>query len=1037
MTRGIVSYPVRRTNVFRSILSVLALLAIVVTIPVLLAVVGGWPLAIVGYRGVARAASVHAPVDPRLVTDWLFRCALIMAWISWVWMTVCIALELRSWATGRSPVRLPASRATQSVAAFLVGTALALSAVGTKASPAKAPPNTRASAVGPPAAGLKVIDDWMLVGTTQHWNESTGRYAFDSQATPTDRSDDRLVLPGDSASEEALRPGDASSRSSSSAIADDGYDGSAPDIERLFLVTAGDPSSTPAPPPDPTPSHGHMPAAGSPSRHRVGPRETLWSIAADQLGSSLRWRELADLNYGIRQADGGALTTAHWVTTGWLLQLPAAHSGDPLDAHQPNAHQRNTHRGLLSASEGAAVVSVGRSGPAGFEPPPRIDAPAMEDEPIDSGHDGGHLGGAPLVPVGGSVVGAGVVSILERMRRVQQRYRSSGRLIKLPDQTRATIEQRLRIGDGTEIVSTIDSSLRLMNKQWHDALGDISVVRGVRVFDDFIELVVDGLDGSMRLPDHVVAGDDGSSLLIDRSLPLRRSPSARRLQTERSPAPLLVTAGRGTDDTVMVNLESLGSLVVQGDDEGCDAVVRALALELATSYWAGQFDLVVVGFGTELERFSRVRSTTDAQLLVRTLCHRRIAAHQALEATGYRSFGEGRSLTDSDRWDPIVVICGSSVERADMIDLLDVGSDPSAGMAVVTIGPREDGTDSVSLNASQPSSSLELLGSVVFPHMIQSEEVAQVTALLDTAESRESVHSSDEPYVHLSVPVPGWTIDPSSTSASTSVRLRQPSGIGIADTETSDGAGESALVEVNVLGTIEIIGADREFTRAWAKELVVYLAMHPKGVTNEVWATALWPDRVMAPSSLHSTASVARRALGRSPDGIDHLPRSHGRLALSPTVVTDWDRFVALADSSAVDQWRSALELVRGRPFEGLRSSDWPILEGIGPAIEAAVVDLSGRLAGSYLAAGDPTGAEWSARRGLLVSPYDERLYRMLLRAADLAGNPAGVEAVMAELVRLVADDVEPFDSVHPSTIDLYRSLTRRKSGTPPAQRRG
>jgi hypothetical protein len=34
----------------------------------------------------------------------------------------------------------------------------------------------------------------------------------------------------------------------------------------------------------------------------------------------------------------------------------------------------------------------------------------------------------------------------------------------------------------------------------------------------------------------------------------------------------------------------------------------------------------------------------------------------------------------------------------------------------------------------------------------------------------------------------------------------------------------------------------------------------------------------------------------------------------------------------------------------------------------------------------------------------------------------------MAELVRLVADDVEPYDSVHPETMGLYRSLTRRRS---------
>jgi hypothetical protein len=55
----------------------------------------------------------------------------------------------------------------------------------------------------------------------------------------------------------------------------------------------------------------------------------------------------------------------------------------------------------------------------------------------------------------------------------------------------------------------------------------------------------------------------------------------------------------------------------------------------------------------------------------------------------------------------------------------------------------------------------------------------------------------------------------------------------------------------------------------------------------------------------------------------------------------------------------------------------------------------------------------------------------MLLRAADLSGNPAGVEAVMGELIKLVADDVEPFDSIHPATIDLYRSLSRRKRPDP------
>ena len=233
-------------------------------------------------------------------------------------------------------------------------------------------------------------------------------------------------------------------------------------------------------------------------------------------------------------------------------------------------------------------------------------------------------------------------------------------------------------------------------------------------------------------------------------------------------------------------------------------------------------------------------------------------------------------------------------------------------------------------------------------------------------------------------------------------------------------------VFVRVLGQVEITGAARNFTRAWAIELIVYLAVHPGGVSNEQWATALWPDRTMAPASLHSTASAARRSLGTSASGDDHLPRSRGRLALGPHVRTDWDKFVDLSRSSHPTAWREALELVVGRPFDGLRSPDWVVLEGILATVEASVVDLACRYAHYCLESLDPGAAEWAARQGLRVSPYDERLYRVLLNASDVAGNPAGVESTMAELVHLVADDVEPFDAVHPETLALYRQLSRR-----------
>jgi hypothetical protein len=145
-------------------------------------------------------------------------------------------------------------------------------------------------------------------------------------------------------------------------------------------------------------------------------------------------------------------------------------------------------------------------------------------------------------------------------------------------------------------------------------------------------------------------------------------------------------------------------------------------------------------------------------------------------------------------------------------------------------------------------------------------------------------------------------------------------------------------------------------------------------------------------------------------------------------VKTDWDGFVRLSRLTQPQEWRSALELVRGRPFEGVRVPDWALLEGITATIEAVVVDVSCRYAELCLSNSNPAEAEWAARQGLRVSAYDERLYRVLMRAADVAGNPAGVESVMSELTHLVADDIEPFDAVHPETLELYRSLSRRSS---------
>ena len=235
-------------------------------------------------------------------------------------------------------------------------------------------------------------------------------------------------------------------------------------------------------------------------------------------------------------------------------------------------------------------------------------------------------------------------------------------------------------------------------------------------------------------------------------------------------------------------------------------------------------------------------------------------------------------------------------------------------------------------------------------------------------------------------------------------------------------------VDVAVLGPVQIHGAALPFGRSAARELVVYLALHRQGARNDTWAEALWPTRPVSPSTVHSTAS----------DGVEHLPRGGRLLRLGDSVGTDVERFAALASGSDPRGWRDALGLVRGAPFDGLRLSDWTIFDGTHAQLESMVVLTALKGAGHALEQGDGAEAEWMIRQALPVSPYDERLYRVLLRAAEVQGNRVRLRSTLTELLSMVAESEDssggggtphPSSTVHPRTRGLYLALARGPAG--------
>lgn len=242
-------------------------------------------------------------------------------------------------------------------------------------------------------------------------------------------------------------------------------------------------------------------------------------------------------------------------------------------------------------------------------------------------------------------------------------------------------------------------------------------------------------------------------------------------------------------------------------------------------------------------------------------------------------------------------------------------------------------------------------------------------------------------------------------------------------------AAPRAPVEVSVLGPIEIRGADEELARhPRLTELVVYLAMHPRGSTSGTWSTALWPDRRVPLQTIANRLSEARRALGFAADHQARLRKVADRHLLVE-VATDWERFLRLvAEGTGPAEWHLALELVRGRPFADLHQGQWVALEGFEGEVDSAIVECALRTGEHSLAADDPVTAGWAAHQALRASPWDERLYRLLMRAADAAGNRAGVETAMRTLALVLEIDGDPLQGVHPETAALYARLVGRRA---------
>ncbi len=959
-------------RLLRSGVAAIALAAIAVGVPAALATWGRWPI-----RGLPTAEQLRE-LPTTLVSDTaVFAILTVTAWFLWALFMVSVVIETKAELTGRESAAWMVPVAIRRPASVLVAAVLmTVSVLGPSQRSSAAPLTTVME--GPAAVPSPVGD--------------ATRPSMGSSASVT------TTLSAEVLPDVEVRRGDNPWDLATTYLGDpmrwrelwelnrgvpqpDGMAWTVPDvIEPGWRLRM--------------PADARLPAVDVPSTYTVVPGDTLSEIALDHLGAIDRYPEIFERNVGRPQPDGETLTNPDHIEPGWQLELadspPTAPEPVPPVAIDVPAPPTSVPEGPVTTAPPATPQSTTATSAS---PSPTSTSTSTEDGSRQ----------LPVGLIGGGTATAGLLVLLERRRRAALRRRATGTQPAPLRPDLDTAERELRAGAATGRSVHVDAALRAIAGTDRDAL---TVIRLVLVDDDHVRI---DLDEDREAPDGF------------RSVDARTWETAVSVEvleelgaSQPAPLPALCAIGTAMDGTeLLIDLERDPVTFIEAPDEVRTEMLNAVAAAALTAPWSTHPRVVGVGL-TDRAGLGLESQTTLADALAAVTSTRVGRDGNVLQLR----------LAEPESWEPTIVLSAVPPDAADAATLDALSRQRHSAVAVVC--PPHPGIASARRMQGTPGGEIAIDDSTpeASPSRLSDGDLGRIGDLLVSATS---------------------FVEPerATGAVNASVDLREE------PTESPPVSLEMLRTELDVV--IKVLGE----VEAWrisphsddgrivvakqrALEAIAYVALRQSSVDREDVQAALWPDGTNSAKTFSNAIWEARRVLGVDASGEDLLPdATEGRYTMSARVGTDYGLFCDLvAGAAELDPEQSATSLmealgfIRGEPFIGVgRSYAW-----VGPhrgMIAVQVLDAAERLAELRLASGDWRGAEWAARQGVLAMPCDERMYRLLMRAAHLAGNTTGVHRAFNELCDAVADPdggAEPDDTVHPETVALLEQLTSSPS---------
>jgi LysM repeat protein len=719
----------------RGLLALLLLLAVLVGIPLALATVGGNPLPSSLPSVDDVTDTLTSPDDGHLFLDAL----LIVGWLAWGFFALCVLVEFGAQLRGIQAPRLRGLGLQQTAARTLVTAVIALFI----ASPIAA---NAATLDGVDAAPVTSVSQTVASPPTA---QAPAAPEAEPAAATTAATRTHQVQTGEtlwSIAEQELGDG---MRWPEIAVANLGVaqaDGHA--LSDSHWVNPGWTLAIPGAP-------AAQPAS---TTYTVQPGDTLSEIAQQELGSADRVEEIVAASSTIEQPGGARLTDPNVLGVGWTLEVPrsaptAETAPQPAPAAEatpvPEAAPAPAATPETSPAPAAEAVPAPTAGnePAPEAAPAPVPAPAAPSasSTAPSATDPQEAGDSELTAVDeafpvrtvagvGSLLAAGVLGLIAVRRGAQQRRRQPGQTVPLPTGAAAAVEQELRATADPLSVETVDLALRSLAQDCTTSGRPLPAVRAARLTGDQFDLY---LAEPADLPAPWAGTLDASVW----SLPVE---AASTLDPELvtgvpAPYPSLVTVGHDEDGGhVLLDLEYLGALGISGDDTATREVLAAIAIELATSRWADDLQVTVVGAYPELEdtfQTGRIRYLPAAGRIFDELTDR--AAHdRAVLLAGSGDLATARvAADDADLWAPEIVLLTGQVtatQRAQLEQLID--QLPRVAIAAVTAGPAVHG--GWGLRLEDDTAVLEPIGLQLTPQRLDDNTYRQlldVVSLTDEA----------------------------------------------------------------------------------------------------------------------------------------------------------------------------------------------------------------------------------------------------------------------------------------------------------------